>query len=126
MKIFSADGNDLPSGAPFEHNGIAYPWNWFDLASDEDLAAHGFEVREVPTPSSDVKVTRRQARLALYTFNLLEQVEAAVDAEGGTTKISWDNAAEITRHDALVVALAAALGLTDEQLDDLFAFAVTL
>lgn len=84
---------------------------------------------DVPRPSpipAQTYVTPRQARLALYVFGLLEKVEAAVAAEGGTTKIAWDYATQIDRTDPLVTALSSALGITDEQLDDLFALAATL
>lgn len=71
----------------------------------------------VPVPLS---VTPRQARLALFGAGLLEQVEAAVDAAGGQTKITWEYATEINRNDPLIQTLGFALGLSDKQIDALF------
>lgn len=65
-------------------------------------------------------VTPRQARLALLGAGLLDQVEAAVEAAGGATKITWEYATEILRHDPLIVSIGSALGLTSEQIDALF------
>lgn len=71
-------------------------------------------------------VTPRQARLALLGANLLDQVEATVNAAGGATKITWDYATEINRTDHLIVGIGASLSLTSEQIDDLFRQASTL
>lgn len=68
-------------------------------------------------------VSLRQARLALAAAGLLDQVEAAVDAAGGATKISWEYATEIYRGDPLIAALQPALSLSDAQVDALFAAA---
>jgi hypothetical protein len=72
------------------------------------------------------QVTPRQARLALYIYGLLDQVQAAVTAQGGTTLITWDYATYFDRNDPLITALGDALGLTASQIDDLFRFASTL
>ena len=54
MKQFYNKDQIFPAGVSFETNGKAYPWNWFDLATDEDLKNHGFEVRELPDPKIEV------------------------------------------------------------------------
>lgn len=73
-----------------------------------------------PIPQS---VTPRQARLALLNAGLLTQVEAAVNAAGGATKITWDYATQVNRGDALITSIGAALNLTSEQIDALFVYA---
>jgi hypothetical protein len=69
-------------------------------------------------------VTMRQARLALLGAGLLAQVNAAIaampGAEGDAARIEWEYAQEVRRDSPLVAALLAALGLTDEALDNLF------
>lgn len=76
-------------------------------------------------------VTMRQARLALLQSNLLSQVEAAIaaiedPAQRQAVQIEWEYAAEVNRAHPWVQSLAAALGLTEAQLDDLFTLAATL
>lgn len=74
-----------------------------------------------PIPTS---LTMKQARLALLNAGLYAQAQSAVAAltgtEGQKAQIEWEFSAAVNRGDALVVQLAAALGLTDAQLDDLF------
>ena len=65
-------------------------------------------------------VTPRQARLGLLSMGLLDQVGVAVEQAGSAAKITWEYATTIDRTDALVNDLGAALGLTTEQIDDLF------
>lgn len=69
-------------------------------------------------------VTARQARLALLGAGVLAQVDAALASipgiEGEAARIEWEYALEIRRDSPLIGALAPALGLTSEQVDDLF------
>lgn len=75
-------------------------------------------------------VTMRQARLALLGAGLLAQVNTAVTnmvgAEGDAARIEWEYAQEVRRDSPLVAALSAALGLTDETLDNLYKVAAGL
>lgn len=75
-----------------------------------------------PTPT---EVTPRQARLALHSAGLLDQVQAAVDAAGGATKISWEYSTIIERNSPLITSIGGSLGLTPEQIDVLFKYAAT-
>ncbi|GAB3190787.1 hypothetical protein [Hydrogenophaga aquatica] len=81
----------------------------------------------VPVP---VAVTMRQARLALLGAGLLAQVNAAIaamaGAEGEAARIEWEYAQEVRRDSPLVAGLSAALGLTDETLDNLYRAAAGL
>lgn len=74
-----------------------------------------------PVPDT---VSPRQARLALLGIGLLDTVETALKALPGTqgraALIDWEYATEVQRDSPLISALAPALGLTDEQVDDLF------
>ena len=81
-----------------------------------------------PIPAS---ITRRQAKLALLGAGLLDAVQPAIDAIPDATmrsaaQIDWDDALEFERNNATLAALAADLGLTPDQLDDLFRTAATL
>jgi hypothetical protein len=79
-----------------------------------------------PVPPIPTSVTARQARLALFAAGLLATVEAAIAAEGGSTAIEWEYASTIERASPLVTEIASSLGLTEEQLDELFAQAAGL
>lgn len=69
-------------------------------------------------------VTMRQARLALLGAGLLQNVEAAIDAmdEPARTaaRIEWDYSSEVFRSKPFVQQLGTALGLSSEEIDQLF------
>lgn len=71
-------------------------------------------------------VTMRQARIALNRAGLLAAVNAAVAAADEETKIAWEFSTEVQRDFPLVQTLAAALNLTEVQLDELFTQAAVL
>lgn len=74
-----------------------------------------------PTPT---RVSRRQAKLALLQANLLHLVEPALNAlpepQKTVTLIEWQDAQEFNRKHDLIESLAIVLGLTEQQVDDLF------
>ncbi len=87
----------------------------------------------VPAPPVPVpeRVDMAQARLALFQAGLLSQVDAAIDAipdptQRETARIEWEYRTTVRRDSQLVAGLGASLGLTDEQIDDLFRLADTL
>lgn len=85
---------------------------------------------EVPSDPVPEVVTMRQARLALLSAGLLAQVNTAVanmpGTEGDAARIEWEYAQGVRRDSPLVAGLSAALGLTDETLDNLYKVAAGL
>ncbi len=75
-------------------------------------------------------VTMRQARLALLSYGLLDDVEAVIitmnEPQRSQTQIEWEYAQTVERDNALVAALGPALGLDDAAIDSLFTLAATL
>lgn len=71
-------------------------------------------------PTIPNSVSMRQARLALLGSGLLDAVELAIQSAGPAAKIEWEYAQEVQRSAGLVPAMAAALGMTDAQIDALF------
>lgn len=75
-------------------------------------------------------VTPRQARLALLQSNLLDQVTTAINSmpepDKSKAEIEWEYAVSIERNSDWVNNLGTALGLTAEDLDNLFTQAATL
>lgn len=86
--------------------------------TDEEAEA----LRPVPVPSVPQVVSRFQARAALLLAGLLDDVEALMAAPGtpALAKLAWADAQEFKRNSPTVQAMAAAIGLTDAQLDELF------
>lgn len=70
------------------------------------------------------EVTMRQARLALLENGLLANVQPAINSlpEPDKTKaeIEWDYSNALQRSNPFVATLGAALGLSSQDLDDLF------
>ena len=71
-----------------------------------------------------VRVTARQASLALLQAGYLDTVTTIINAmplaQKRQAQIAWDRAAYVYRSDPLVSAMATALGLTGAQVDALF------
>jgi hypothetical protein len=78
-----------------------------------------------PVPPAVLTVTRRQA-----LRGLLDDIEAAInelpEPQRSAARIDWESAAEFRRDFPLLVGLAAAIGLTESQVDDLFAAAAAI
>lgn len=96
------------------------------------LGTHTIEnyVDPVVPPEVPQSVTMRQARLALLQAGKLSAVDAAIagmaGVEGDSARIEWDYSNEVQRAQPLVAALGGVLGMTSEQLDQLFITAATL
>lgn len=112
-----------------------YGWIPF-TASPDDVEPHGVAIYEAallgtvaayvappPAPPTVPQVVSRfQARAALHLAGLLPQVDAlmADPATDMLARLAWQDAAEFRRTSPVLLAMSAALGLTDAQLDDLF------
>jgi hypothetical protein len=81
----------------------------------------------VTVPSS---ITMRQARLQLHAIGKLAAVQEAINQLPEPPKteaqIEWDYAAVVERASPFVALLTPALGLSDEDMDDLFREAAKL
>ena len=101
--------------------------NWVDGSGAQigDEYVGGEFVRPVivdPVPES---VTRRQAKVALFQAGRLDEVEAGIEAIADPitkriAKLDWSEAQEFRRDWPLLNQLAAGMGITDGQLDELF------
>lgn len=109
-------------------------WKVQDMFSDI-LDADGVTViktkadqeAEYLAPKVPEVVTMRQARLALLQANLLTAVQDAIaNGSDEAMKIEWEYATEVRRDWASLISLAAALNMSDAELDGLFILAGTL
>ena len=103
---------------------VGIGWGWDGSAFVEPPAQ---PQPELPPPAS---VTMRQARLALLAYGIYANVDPAIEAmpepDRSAARIEWDYSNEVQRHNGFVSQLGPALGLTEEQIDQLFALAATL
>lgn len=90
--------------------------------------AAGNTATAAPADEAPFSVSRFQARAALHLAGMLDQVESIMaDPETDMlARLAWDDAIEFRRDSPTLVAMAAALSLTDEQLDQLFITAAGL
>lgn len=121
--VISADGTvtiiPMRPSAAYDWDGAEWVLNNAKQA-ELDAAARKAAVPHV--------VTMRQAKLALLQAGMLDEVDAAIAAEATpkSIKIEWEYASEVQRDWVNTLGLATRLGMTDEQLDDLFVLAASL
>ena len=107
------------------------PEQWAN--NPEVLAASGFVVTErtpeddiVPPEPTPATCSARQIRLWLLRQGIqLAQVDAAIDAipdqlQRDSVRVEWDYAPYVERSHPMLVPLAQALGLTEQQVDQAF------
>ena len=77
-----------------------------------------WELREIPkvVPQS---ITPLQAKLQLLKLGLLDEVEALVSNDR-TSQLYWEYASVVERDNAVLLLMAEQLGLTSEQVDEMF------
>ena len=115
VNIIIAD-NDTPLDATYfkipDDLKVSIGWMW-----------NGSNFLPAVDPSEFVPndVSRFQARAALHIAGLLDDVEAAVAAAPDPlVRIAWADAQSFERSSPTIATLAAAIGLSDTQVDDLF------
>ena len=72
------------------------------------------------------RVSMRQARLALLQIGLLSTVTSLIQQGSEEDKITWEFSTEIVRDFPLVQHMKEPLGLSEQDLDNLFILASTL
>jgi hypothetical protein len=75
-----------------------------------------------------MEVSPLQAQAALLIQGLLPQVEALINdpQTDPLVKLAWHKASTFRRMSPMILGMAATLGWTEQQLDDLFALADTI
>ncbi len=117
---YDAETQRMDEGAPALVGGVwTQTWVVTDLPPEEIAAA-------LAQWRSTATVTRFQARAALHQAGLLDTVEAAVAGGDTITKLAWADALNFERNSPTIAALASAISLTPEQIDDLFRTAAVI
>jgi hypothetical protein len=105
---------------PAESAGIGDTWD-----------GQTFTPAPPPPPVVPQSVTMRQARLALLGADLLDNIDAAIaaipdEAQRRAAQIEWEYANTVERNSTFVQQMAAGLGMTPEQMDQLFIAAAAI
>ena len=118
-----ADGNVLTNTADIEHFG-------FTLADFPDAPVIPYQPPVEHPRAIPATIRAWQAKAILKMQGMLESAEAVIAAlpepQKTVVESAWNNQADFSRDAQTIVALAAALGLTEEQLDEMFAQAASL
>ncbi|WP_313135526.1 hypothetical protein [Stutzerimonas nitrititolerans] len=120
-------------GASLQQVGGNCPDGWIVMRGERPSPEHvahedgSWVVPPTPVPQS---VTMRQARLAMLGAGILDDVETAIVAmegdEGRAARIDWEYALDVRREWPLINSLGSQLGLTEQQIDDLFIAAASI
>lgn len=106
---------------------VEFPSSVVGEAHIEDALESDFPAFKPPVPQS---VTMRQARIALHRAGLLVDVDAAIASLPSPQKeeaqIEWEFSSTVERSRNITSMLGAALGLSEDELDDLFITASAL
>ncbi|AHB49322.1 hypothetical protein W911_14280 [Hyphomicrobium nitrativorans NL23] len=104
--------------------------DYADTATPEQIAAAEAAISAIDAnaPIVPQSVTPYQARMALHYAGHLPAVEALVSnpETDAAARIAWEYATVFERHSPFIAALAPGLGLTEQQVDDLFIVAGSL
>lgn len=115
-------GFDLQAETKDQHEYPIDGWYWYDTLDAAMLA--------MATPPEIVSVTMRQARLALLHAGKLAAVETVIatlpSPQKEAAKIEWEYANTVDRVSTLTSLLGSAAGMTEAEMDSLFAVAATL
>lgn len=109
---------------------VNHPWTALDTYDADDLARFTITKTEIPDPPAPVpeSVSILRAQLALDAAGLLDDVEAymADPSAPKAHKIFWAKIDLLWRDSDVLATVAGHLGLTSEQIDDLFRAAAAL
>ncbi len=123
--VYPIVDDDLPPGQ------VVVSWSLlFDAPANVVRRAFVTEDMPPPPPPGPAPVpkvvSRFQAQAALLAAGTLGMVRAAVAQASAFDKLAWEEAAEFRRSSPTLNNLAAAMGMTQQELDDLFRAAVQI
>ena len=88
--------------------------------------ADGFAAADLQARREVLRCGALQFRKALRQLGKMDAVKAYVETADEETQEAWEYATEFRRLDPFIVQGMAALGVSDEEVDDVFELAVTL
>ena len=96
------------------------------IYSNGEFTAPEPEPVEPTIPEVPVEVTPLQIRRALRQLGMYDSVAAYIETQSDDVKDAWEYAITIYRNDSMIISAGEALGVTDDDIDDLFRLASTL
>jgi hypothetical protein len=113
---FPSENEILVDGEPYEEGG-----KWYLPYIVRPLTPEEIEIR-LNNWRESAYCTPFQGRVALANAGLLEQIESIINVPetNQEVKIAWEYAIEWRRMSPMILSMSTALGLTDEQVDELF------
>ena len=109
-------GDVVRQGQPEERDGVWYQtWEAREFTAEEKAA-------QLEAKRRGMVVSKAKAHIALHNAGLYQQVVdmMADPATDPVAVIAWNTASEYSRLSPNLLAVKDGIGLTDEQLDDLF------
>lgn len=104
--------------------GPMYVGGTLDRETGEVVGGEWVSTGVPPPPEVPSEVTMRQAKLALLRAGYLTTVNQAIAAmpgvEGEAARIEWEYSSVMCRDKPFVQAIGQVVGLTSEQIDNLF------
>ena len=101
-----------------------------EVEMTEDEVAELEALRAAAAPAPLPSLTMRKFRLGLLSAGLLDDVNAAIDSlpepDRSVARVEFEYAGEVVRTDPWIAALADPLGLTEAEIDALWAWAAGL
>ena len=111
---FNVETEATENGTKYIYEQLRFNPPMSDEALDKEVA----RCKEALKPKV---ITMRQARLALLDKGLLTAVDEAIaTGTDEVLKVEWEYATEVRRDWVNLIAMATSLGMTEEQLDNLF------
>jgi len=104
--------------------GIEEDSGWVQIADrpepyDDYIFDGSYWVQKIAQVVVPQSITPRQARLSLLQATLLDEVETLL-ANDKAMQIWWEYSLEVNRNHKHIITMATALGLSENQLDELF------
>lgn len=96
------------------------------IYSNGEFTAPEPEPVEPTIPEVPTEVTPLQIRRALRQLGLYDSVATYIETQSDDVKDAWEYAITIYRNDSMIISAGEALGVTDDDIDDLFRLAQTL
>lgn len=122
-KPYSSKSNSYIGADDIRYKAFLANGNYPTRISSFDELKEVLKAAQVPPYLS---ATPRQVRLVLQENNLLDTVDAALKSADEESQISWEYSTVVDRDNPLLKQLASSLGISDAQIDAMFARAVTL
>lgn len=127
IKVFAEVGSSL------QQVGGNCPDGWIVMHGERPSPEHVAQADGswvLPDPAVPRSITMRQARLLLHSRGLLASVQEAIDSLDEPPRIAaqieWDYSSTMERDKPFVAMIAGHIGLTNDDLDEMFIEAAAL